>query len=217
MARQQVSECLKFEELQRRPELSDEELQFCIDHPSRCDLGIHTRAGRIRTRESMLSAVGVEDVSERVPLGLHLPQARREADEEALVIGGPWLSQLGDAAPLQLTGAVSLSQLDGGSATDIVEVSLVQMVELRQRLPWIGKRLRIARSMTVSPDVCVYSVDIDVTSQTKGPQLQVVLADRENRRSSAILSRSAPATIFAGAVSVNEWSSMSLSMAPVER
>ncbi len=40
--------CVKFEELKRRPELSDDEIQFCIDHPSHCELGIHGRAPRIR-------------------------------------------------------------------------------------------------------------------------------------------------------------------------
>jgi len=49
-----AQDCLRFEELLRRLELTDDEVDFCLNHPGACAIGVHTREAQTRTRNALL-------------------------------------------------------------------------------------------------------------------------------------------------------------------
>lgn len=209
MTTKSAVDCLHFETLVRRHVLTDDEVEFCLDHIDVCPLGIHNAATRNRTADAMLRLLQETEPTADVT-ARDIEDSTDDLDKE------PWSSLcLGDALRVDVRQAVSI---EPGEAPT-VEARDVPVTDetLKRSLGWLGDYVRITRTFSEARRAYVYQAR--TTSRPEGADgfiLKIVLVDQQDRESVAVLTQKMPRAVFVGLADDPEWNSLSILLVAAE-
>ena len=193
MAAPQLSKCLRFEQLFYRDELSNDEIEFILEHLDSCSLGIHTSDAVRGTTNALLAAV---DGNEPLPDDLD-----QDDERDAGLAGGIpiWQISLRDAVPLSLANTTVLS--GDSEMVQPFELSTEPAAALKEYVPWVGKHILLIRSFNADRGKFIYQVEVDVDDSSainETAALEIALVDTTGTHITAVVTPKMPSAILVG-------------------